>query len=123
MLDAHQQQRRGVPVLYGIFYPPSSQQPTGTACNRTRRRLIIPDPRITAGDVTSHILWRRYIEEGLDTGSEYDVVDGSIFALPSWARAFVYEDVHPAHEEEEEKCEAKEEVESVRPPLFFHVYR
>ena len=124
MLDAHQQQRRGVPLLYGIFYPPSSQQPTDTVCNRTRRRLIIPDPRITAGDVTSHILWRRYIEEGLDTGSAYDVVDGSIFALPSWARAFVYEDVHPAkEEEEEEKCEAKEEVESVRPPLFFHVYR
>lgn len=70
----------------------------------SQRRLLLPDERIAAGDLASHIVMRHRDMQGgrlpatqstINAASgEFAAPDGSIFIFSPWARAFV-DDIAP----------------------------
>ena len=83
----------------GVFFPPAAgdagiSEPEANCYSRTRR-LVFPDVRLMAGDLSSHVAARTR-----DERSSFVAPDGALFAFPSWASGFVYTScgLYAAHE-------------------------
>lgn len=58
-------------------------------------RLVLPDARTAAGDLASHVHYRRTLEASADRAGDGDdatdasivLTDGAVFVVPAWARA------------------------------------
>ena len=90
---------RSDPVALGAYLldhsdaaPADGESRRQEAC-APARRLWLPDPRTAAGDLATHVSAHR---RGLDghtsnDASNVSVADGTIFAIPAWARALIIE--------------------------------
>ena len=78
--------------------------------------MLIPDVRIAAGDLASHLSLR---EGAAEREGSLPAPDGSLVAFPSWARAFI--DDRPT--EGEVEVETASECDAQVSPLavLFHV--
>ena len=101
----------------GAVETPCAGALAGAAAARSqRRRLLIPDVRIAAGDLASHLSLR---EGAAEREGSLPAPDGSLVAFPSWARAFI--DDRPT--EGEVEVETASECDAQVSPLavLFHV--
>ena len=106
-------------LVSGIFFTPSPRGKKRRKSDRRaaqrlsdQRKLLLPDQRLAAGDLASHLVVRHRIDEGQISdeevesdssagqdgnvmqslaGGKLSAPDGSIFAFPSWAKVFIDE--------------------------------
>ena len=79
----------------GIFFLPPADV-TDAACAESRA-LVLPDVRVAAGDLDSHLSFRRALSAATAEQAKYvashgsiTAPDSSVFVFPPWARAFAH---------------------------------